>query len=434
MYLALLRKELARLLDRVWQSTLRAGILTIFVAVLVILGLAAGWHEHRKGHFARLKAEIRGIPTQPVEPAGVRPGGQDAIVLQRSPLPGSPGPEFVSATLLPGRGMNVLQIKAYLPDRGEVDLLASPPLDEAAKVLNEPDKPGAGLTMGAAIEVPWAGQILGTGIASGNGENVTAMWRGHHLNLPNDSTGDGASGAASAGGLLMPLASSEVRSAVMPDGGAATATFHAGSFGGHWISNTDVVTMVQLGGRSIEINVTAHNVGTEAEPVGIGWHPRFAIVSGNRQKATLKLPNSVRAEDASEPDRLPSGKLQPVEGTSYDFTKPAPLGTLSLDDWFVHLKPALLDNGPIIELRDPGSGFGLRITAITSSIKAIHVYAPADAAFVAIDPAMNYDDPFGRQWPRDEDTGMVVLEPGQSVQWKIRLEIFALAPAGSQPF
>lgn len=232
----------------------------------------------------------------------------------------------------------------------------------------------------------------------------------------------------------MPTASSDVRSAVMPDGGAATATFHAGSFDGRWLSNTDIVTMVQLGGRSIEINVTARNVGTEAEPVGIGWHPRFAIVSGNRQKATLKLPNSVRAEDANAHAGLPSGKLLPVDGTPYDFTKPAPLGTMSLDDWFVHLKPALLDNGPIIELRDPGSGFGLRMTAVSSSIKAIHVYAPGDAGFVAIDPTMNYDDPFGRQWPRDEDTGMVVLDPGQSVQWKIRLEIFALAPSGSQQF
>lgn len=428
MYLALLLKELARLRERAWQGTVRSGILTIFVAIFVIVGLAVGWHEHRKGHFARLKAEIRGIPAHPEEPTGVRPGGQDAIVLQRSPLPGSPGPEFVSATLLPGRGMNVLQIKAYLPDRGEVDLLASPSLDEAAKLLDDPKQPGAGLAVGAAIEAPWTGRI--PGVPSDSGDSVTTMWRGHHLDLPNDW--NGAIGAASAGGLLMPMASSEVRTAVMPDGGAATAMFHAGAFGGRWISNTDIVTMVQLGGRSIEINVTARNVGTEAEPVGIGWHPRFAIVSGDRQKATLRLPESVRAEDHSPRTGLPSGKLLPVEGTAYDFTKPAPLGTLSLNDWFVHLKPALLDNGPMIELRDPESGFGLRVLAVSSSIKAIHVYAPADAGFVAIDPAMNYDDPFGREWPRDEDTGMVVLEPGQSVQWKIRLEIFPLTPSGVQ--
>ncbi|GGA57409.1 hypothetical protein GCM10011507_05960 [Edaphobacter acidisoli] len=431
MYTNLLRKGLASWRDRVWQGAVRSGILTIVVVILVVVGLAVGWHEHRKGHFARLKAEIRGVPSAP-EPQAIRPGGQDVVVLQRSPLPGDAGPEFTSATLLPGRGMSVLQIKAYLPDRGEVDLLASPPLDEAAKLLDDPDKPGAGMTLGAAIEAPWDGQI--SGAASENGASVTTSWHGHRLVLPNDDNQPGHS-AASFGGLLLPVASSEVHATVMPDGGASTARFHADSFDGQWLSKTDVTTMVQLGGRSIEINITARNVGNEAEPIGLGWHPKFQIVSGNREKAMLKLPNSMRVEENAR-TRLPSGKLLSADGTAYDFTKPegAPLGTLSLDDTFVHLKPGLLDNGPTIELRDTVSGFGLRITAVTSSIKAVHVYSPAKATYVVIDPAMNYDDPFGGEWGKDEDTGMAVLEPGQSVQWKIRLEIFPLVAAGSGQF
>ena len=43
----------------------------------------------------------------------------------------------------------------------------------------------------------------------------------------------------------------------------------------------------------------------------------------------------------------------------------------------------------------------------------------------------NYDDPFGHEWAKDEDTGMVVLQPGQSMQWKIRLEIFSLSSTDS---
>jgi hypothetical protein len=34
---------------------------------------------------------------------------------------------------------------------------------------------------------------------------------------------------------------------------------------------------------------------------------------------------------------------------------------------------------------------------------------------VTIDPQLNDDDPCGKEWPKDEDTGMVVLQPGQSV-------------------
>ncbi len=432
MYAKLLRRTVAGLYDRIWQALVRSGLLTIFVSVLVIAGLAVGWHEHRKGHFARLKAEIRGIASQPPEPAAPLPGGQSPVVLERSPLPGGAGPEFLSATLLPGCGMNILQIKAILPDRGEVNLLASPSLEDASKLLADKANPAAGMGLGAAIEAPWAGLMFGG--RSDGGDKAVSFWRGHRLELPNDwSQTKAATGAAAIGGLMMTMPSSTLHTAVMPDGGAATATFDAGSFAQQWLSNTLITTMVQLGGRALEISITARNEGSEAEPVGIGWHPRFSIVSGKRQKAALKLPNSMRVEVQNNSTGVPSGRLLSVQGTPYDFSRPegAPLGTLSLDDTFVHLKPGLLDNGPTIELRDTAAGYGLRITAITSSIKAIHVYAPADAEFVAIDPAMNYDDPFGHEWAKGEDTGMAVLNPGQSVQWKIRLEIFPLEPAGS---
>jgi aldose 1-epimerase len=47
---------------------------------------------------------------------------------------------------------------------------------------------------------------------------------------------------------------------------------------------------------------------------------------------------------------------------------------------------------------------------------------------VTIDPQFNFDDPFGKEWSKDEDTGMVVLQPGQTTLWKIRLELFPLTP------
>jgi aldose 1-epimerase len=124
-----------------------------------------------------------------------------------------------------------------------------------------------------------------------------------------------------------------------------------------------------------------------------------------------------------------SGRLLPVEGTEYDFTgrTGAQLGALNLDDSFVHLKTGIMENGPAVELRDPENDYGLRITAMASTIRAIRVYAPLDGSFISIQPQFNYDDPFGREWGKNEDTGMVVLQPGQSTQWQIRLEIFSLS-------
>jgi aldose 1-epimerase len=69
---------------------------------------------------------------------------------------------------------------------------------------------------------------------------------------------------------------------------------------------------------------------------------------------------------------------------------------------------------------------------MTSAIKAIRVYAPLDGSFISIQPQFNYDDPFGRQWAKGEDTGMVVLEPGESTVWKIRLEIFSLSSSQAE--
>ena len=144
----------------------------------------------------------------------------------------------------------------------------------------------------------------------------------------------------------------------------------------------------------------------------------------------LRLPQGMRVDVKDRRTGQLSGRLLPVENTEYDFTARtgAQLGALNLDDTFVHLRTGLLEDGPVAELRDPESGYGLRITAMTSTIKAIRVYAPLDGSFISIEPQFNYDDPFGREWSKDEDTGMVELQPGQSTQWKIRLEIFSLSP------
>jgi aldose 1-epimerase len=404
-------------------------MLTMIVLTLVLMGLAFGWREHRLGQFGQLKRDLKKKPLQD-DISTMRPGEQDVIQLQRSEFSLGDVPEFLSATLLPGRGMNVLQITAYLPQRGEVSLLASPSLGEANQRLNGSGADAAGgesLAMGGAIELPWAGQISGT--TSADGQSLTTVWHGHSLSLPM-----AGGGTMATGGLLLKRASTTVNSNVMPDGGEAQVNFHAGNFDGHWLSQTDISTTIELSGRAIEMTIQARNIGIEPEPIGIGWQPRFAILSGDRGQASLRLPMAERVEVADRRSDLPSGRLLPVTGTEYDFTgsNGARLGSLNLDDSFVHLKPAFMDNGPMAELRDPDSNYGLRITAMTPNIKAMKVYSPAGANFISIDPRFNVDDPFGREWAKDEDTGIVVLQPGQSVQWKIRLEIFSLTQDDSR--
>jgi galactose mutarotase-like enzyme len=321
--------------------------------------------------------------------------------------------------------MNVLQIKAFVPSKGEIELLASPPLADAATIMSGTgaDANGAAsLTLGAPIEVPWAGRIYGT--AADNG--LITTWNGEGIHLPAERQ-NGV--PVSTGGLLLRKSSTSVKTNVMPDGGAAEAVYDVGDFDNHWPSRMRISTNVQLSGRALEMKVVVLNTGNEPEPIGIGWRPRFALLNKDRETLMLRVPSATRAEVRDRHTGVPSGRLLPVAGTEYDFTARigGALGSLNLDDTFVQLRQAPLDNGPVAELRDPANNYGLRITMLSTTIKALHVTAPANADFIAIAPQFNYDDPFGREWPRNEDTGMVVLQPGRSVMWRIRLEIFALA-------
>jgi len=158
MYAKLWRHKLAELWHGAWQTAVkRSGLLiTITVAVLLLL-VAVGVKERGRGNLTKLKTEL-GVP-KPVssEAVAIRPGGQDPVVLQHAQMADMDSPEFVSATLLPGRGMNLLQIQAYIPQRGTVNLLASPSLDDAAKQMTGEGKDADGLaslSMGERLRLP----------------------------------------------------------------------------------------------------------------------------------------------------------------------------------------------------------------------------------------------------------------------------------------
>jgi galactose mutarotase-like enzyme len=117
-----------------------------------------------------------------------------------------------------------------------------------------------------------------------------------------------------------------------------------------------------------------------------------------------------------------------VKGTPFDFTAPggAPLGTLFLDDSFTGIQRNA-DGNAVIEITDPAANYGLRILALSPEVKAVQVYAPPDKDFVAVEPQFNLVDPFNKKLWGETDTGMVLLQPGQSVSWHIRLELFTPA-------
>ena len=352
-------------------------------------------------------------------------GGEPVVILRRPAVTDQSRPQFLSATVLPGRGIAVLQITAYLPGRGEIDRLNTPPLPEAEQLLDKGDDEFGNQVFksGGAILLPFANRIRGK--ISSDGKAITATVAGHTLTLPANWSGDEPGAERHAiHGLMRRSQFQDVVVRNGPQDSTVTAALHAGDFDGHWLSDTDVRVEITLSNGAFEMSVTAKNVGHEPLPMGIGWHPYFALPSGDRQQVRLHLPSDTRAVMNNDQDSFTTGQRVPVQGTAYDFSAPGgrPLGNQYLDDNFSDLQRSA-DGSAVSELIDPLAKYGLRLITLSPEIKAIQVYAPPKKNFVAIEPQFNLPDPYNQNWG-DADTGMILLKPGQSVSWRVRLELF----------
>ena len=339
-------------------------------------------------------------------------GGEPAITLKRPPSKDESTPRFVEATVLPGRGMNTLQIKAFIPGQGEVDLFDSPSLPEAKQLLDQGDDEfgNKGFSVGAAILLPYANRI--TGKLSSDGKTIATDIAGKTISLPANWHGKKPGATVLAmHGLILSAKFQDVHVHNGPAESSVSANLHAGDFGGHWPSQTEVHVQTVLKDAAVEVTVTTKNVG-------------------KREQIRLHLPADERTLVNNYDDVLPTGKVESVTGTPYDFTAPdgAALGTLFMDDFFPAAKRQS-DGTAVVKLIDPAAGYGLRIVALSREVKGFQVYAPLDRNVVAIEPQFNLADPYNKIWGT-RNNGMVLLQPGQSVSWRVRLELFT--PAKSQ--
>jgi aldose 1-epimerase len=351
-------------------------------------------------------------------------GGVPALTMRRHRNGDGTKPEFLSVTVVPGRGMDVLQITADLPGKGETELLDSPSLQDVSKIFGGPEDQfgNQDFHFGSAFLIPFANRMVGD-LPKDEGP-VTVKWGNTDIHLlPNATpTMDGRHYAIH--GMLSSEAAASVTQHSKGDSGSVDAIFHCGDFHGHWPSQTDVEIRISLTGSEVLLSATARNVGPEPEPMGIGTHPYFRILSGDRAQVRLHIPGNTRALANNYTDVLPTGKVESVAGTPYNLRAPGgvALGKLPLDDQWIDL-----DRGPTgaatATLIDPLAHIGIQVAALSPQIHAIQAYAPLDKKFVAIEDQFNLNDPFGPEW-NGRNTGMVQLAPGQSVTWKQGIRLF----------
>jgi aldose 1-epimerase len=349
--------------------------------------------------------------------------GEKVVTLKRA-AGSNTKPVFTSVTVAPGRGMEVLQITANFPGKGEVNVLNSPDLPTIKDTLDLKDNANgdSGYRFGAAILVPYANRVRGQ--VSPDGKTVNVNWEGHTLSLPGNTSGrqPGAEKHAMHG-LILKAKFKDVRTKKIAGGEQVSGVLHAGDFGGQWVSSTDLVMTVSLTADAVDVQVTAKNVGKEAEPIAIGWHPYMNLPSGNRAQVRVHIPGTQFSEMDRHDDMIPTGKLVNVEGTVNDWRAPegVALGDRFYDENWCHFERT---NGVIaVKVTDPAAQYGVEIDGVSPEINTVEAYAPPRAKFVAIEHQYNFNDPFGKQW-NGMDTGMMRLKPGQRTTWHVRLKVF----------
>ena len=365
-------------------------------------------------------------PAQPTQAAAPQIGGEPVVKITRPATSNGQGMEFLSATILPGRGMNLFQITANVPGKGEIPILASPTLEEAAAKLNGgPDdmNGNASFSFGGAFLVPYPNRIVGP--LSPDGKTVTTKWHGKTITLPANwhSSADPAKDKHAMHGLILATPVQDVATQNIPDGQSITGVIHAGDFGGHWLSQTDLSFVISLTGPAVDATIVAKNVGKDPEPMAIGWHPYFTVPSGDRKQALLHVPATKVAAINNYQDVFPTGELMPVKGTKYDFTT---ANGKALDDIYLDDNWSSIDRtkGAVdVTFADPASNYGVHILGLSPEIRTIQVYAPPTKSFAAIEEQFNFGDPFGKEWG-GMNTGMVTLDPGKSIEWHCRLALF----------
>lgn len=349
-------------------------------------------------------------------------GVEKLVVLSRKPV-STTKPEFTSVTVMPGRGMELLYVKANFPGKGEVNVLYSPDLATAAKMLNVEDDANGdfGYRLGAAMLCPYPNRIIGK--LAPDGKTLTTSWEGRTITLPANNVGKlpGADRHAMHG-LILKDKATDIHVTRIPGGEEVIGEIHD-AFHGKWFAKTDLVITISLTASAIDVTDTARNVGTQSEPMAIGWHPYFAFPSGDHAQVRVHIPGTMMAQVNNYDSVFPTGKLLPVAGTPYDFRAPAgaPLDDHYYDDNWSNLQ---WKNG-MVEVRvvDPKAHYGVAVDGISPEIKTIQLYSPPPAKFAAIEDQYNFADPFGKEW-HGMNTGMVTLKPGESTKWHVRLRVF----------
>jgi hypothetical protein len=178
---------------------------------------------------------VAGLSAAQSSPA-VSVGGAPVVTLQRPASKTPDKPRFLDATIAPGRGMNLLQLRAYLPGKGEVSLLNPASLSEAKQTLDQGDDEfgNKGFQVGTGLLLPYANRIRGT--LSKDGKTISTNIAGKTISIPANWHGKNPGAEVLAmHGLILSAKFEDVKQHNGGSESSVSGLFHGGDFGGHCV-------------------------------------------------------------------------------------------------------------------------------------------------------------------------------------------------------
>ncbi|MCR5879734.1 hypothetical protein [Phenylobacterium sp. J367] len=202
-------------------------------------------------------------------PSDLQIGGAPVVTITAADAPPA-GPAILDATVLPGRGMMLLQASLRLPSGEIVDAIHAPAPAEAAKALSGGEDDFAGnrsFTFGGCLLAPFANRIRGRALPGAR--EIESLIDGRPVRLLRNWGGKaaGAEQYAMHGFLL----DAEVPFEAEPD--RIRGHLAAGDFGGRWPGRVDLDFEYRLERGGLVLRIDARNAGEGPLPLGLGWHP-----------------------------------------------------------------------------------------------------------------------------------------------------------------
>lgn len=271
-----------------------------------------------------------------------------------------------------------------------------------------------------------------------NGATIArATWRGHHFLRPQNSTGDVL---ASSCFPLVPFSNRVANSAFCWDddeivlqpnhpGDAGSPAIHGLGWlrpweidhatdqearlvlehdgGTGWPFRFRVFHDFQVSGNRLELALSYTNLEERSVPAGLGFHPYFHLGEDTVFRGQH------RGEWQTDHHCIPTQLLD--AGRPVDWWDGQPVATRNVDTVYTGREGSM-------HIEWPDRQLGLKIEP-SEDLSFTTIYVPAGGDFFCVEPVSHMTDAFNRS---GTDTGMRILEPGESWTVSVLLRPYAL--------